>query len=125
MKAAAILLSALAVTLGDVTPRSSSFNPRRLGEERSFAAGGLWLVGPGGRYIATATGTDSFGLIDVATGRDLGAVGEHTGTVRHDGNWGQSERILATCAMDGSVKVWDATTRKEIAEFKSPHPGYT
>ena len=124
MKSAAILLSALASVLGDVTPRSSAFDPRRLVEERSISAGSLWLVSPGGRYIATATGADSFGLIDTATGRDVGQVGEHAGTVRHDGNWGQSDRFLATAGNDGTVKVWDAQARKEIASL-TPHEGFT
>src|SRR5262245_49071419 len=123
MKTAAILLSGLALAFGDVTPRSSSFNPKRLGEERSFSAPGLWLVSPGGRFIATATDDTGFGLIEAATGRDFGTVGSHEGG-RHDGNWGQSDRILATTGEDGIVKAWDAGSRKEIASFK-PHAGYT
>jgi len=124
MKTAAILLSGLALAFGDVTPRSSSFNPKRLGEERSFSAPGLWLVSPGGRFIATSLDETTFGLIDAATGRDLGTVGKHESGGRHDGNWGQSDRILATTSGDGEVKVWDAVARKEIASFK-PHAGYT
>jgi WD40 repeat protein len=127
MKAAAILLPVLAALVADVTPRSSNFHPKRLVEERSFAAPGLWLVAPGGKFIATATGGDSVGLIDVATGRDLGVLGDHDNGGRHDGNFGQSDHILATTANDGTVKVWDAATRKEIATFKDPfpHAGYT
>ena len=124
MKSAAILLSALVAVFGDVTPRSNTFDPKRLVEERSFSAASLWLVSPGGKYIATATGADSFGLIDATTGRDLGEVGEHAGTVRHDGNFGQSDRFLAIAGNDGTVKVWDATTRKEIASLQ-PHEGFT
>lgn len=124
MKPAAILLSALAFLAADVTPRSSSFDPRRLREERSFAAPGLWLLGAGGKFIATGSGRDAFGLIDATTGRDFGIVGDHGGQGRHDGNWGQSDRILATTSDAGLVKVWDATTRKELLSIE-PHAVYT
>lgn len=124
MKTAAILLSGLALAFGDVTPRSSAFNPKRLGEERSFSAPLLWLLSPGGKYVATAIDDTGFGLMETATGRDLGSVGSHDKGGRHDGNWGQSDRIFATTSGDGEVKVWDAATRKEIAAFK-PHAGYT
>ena len=124
MKFVALVFAALVSLAPDVSPRSSSFHPKRLSEERSISAAGLWLIAPGGKFIATAAGGDSVGLIEVATGNDLGVLGEHSGG-RHDGNFGQSDRILATTANDGPVKVWDATTRKEIASFKSPHPGYT
>lgn len=123
MKAAAILLAASTVLVADITPKAGTFNPKRLSLERSFSAPGLWLFAPGGKYIATATGINSFGLIDVATGKDLGVLGDHP-LGRHDGNFGQSDRILATTSNDGEVKVWDATTRKEIGSFK-PHAGYT
>ena len=126
MKLAAILLSTLAFIVGDVTPRSGSFNPKRLAQVRSFPAPGLWLLAPGGKFIATMTGGDGVGLIDATTGRDLGVLGDHGGSVRHDGNWGQSDRILATTASNGSVKVWDAVTRKEIGSIKTPpHDGFT
>ena len=123
MKAPAILLSAFLVA-ADATPRSVTFAPNRLALERSFPAPGLWLMAPGGRYIATETGGDSFGLLDAAAGRDLGVWGGHEGAARHDGNWGLSGRFLATCGMDGSVRVWDAATKKQVAIF-SPHAGYT
>jgi WD40 repeat protein len=124
MKAGAIVLAAIAVALGDVTPRASWFNPKRLREERSFAAPRAWLMSAGGRFIATTTGDDSFGIIDVASGRDLGAFGAHKNAAMHDGNWGGSDRYLATCdESDAAVKVWDATTRKEVLSI-SPHPGY-
>lgn len=125
MKSAAILLAVLAAAAADVSPRASSFNPKRLVEERSFAAPNLWLVAPGGKYVATAIGGDSFGVIDVATGRDAGQIGDSGGGGRHDGNFGQSDRYLATTANDGPVRVWDAASRKEVASFKLPHPGYT
>jgi WD40 repeat protein len=126
MKAAAILLPVLAALAADVTPKSSAFNPRRLGEERSFAVTGLWLIAPGGKFIATEAGADGVGIVDVKTGLDMGVIGDHDGGGRHDGNFGQSDRILATTSNGGLVKVWDAATRKEIATFKEPpHPGYT
>jgi WD40 repeat protein len=123
MKSGAMVLAVLAVLLGDVSPKSGTFNPKRLAKERDFAAPGLWLMSPGGRFITTATGIDSFGLIDATTGRELGRLGDHTGG-RHDGNWGRSDRILATTSNDGAVKVWDAITRKEVASLR-PHAGYT
>jgi WD40 repeat protein len=123
MKFIASLAVLLAAFGPDVTPRLSPFYPRRLVEERTFDAPGLWLMAPGGKVIATAMGGDSFGLIDVATGRNF-ELGDHKPGGRHDGNFGQSERYLATTANDGPVKVWDAVTRKEIASFK-PHGGYT
>ena len=127
MKTAALLLAAAALAATDISPKSGTFNPKRLQQERSFAAPGLWLFAPGGKYVATATGIDGFGLIDVVTGKDLGSIGNHPGG-RHDGNFGQNDHILATTSNDGEVRVWDATTRKEIASFvgdKQPHPGYT
>jgi len=120
--ARALFLAAL--VLADVTPRTSTFDPRRLAEERSFAVPETWLVGAGGKYIATETGAGSIGLIDATTGRNLGVIDELGGPSRHDWNWGQSDRILAITAHDGNVKVWDATTRKEIASLK-PHEGMT
>ena len=124
MKTAAILLSSLTLAFGDVTPRSSSLNPKSLGVERSFSAPLLGNISPGGKYVATAIDETGFGLIDSATGRDLGILGSHDTGGRHDGNWGQSDRILATTSGDGIVKVWDAVARKEIGSFK-PHEGYT
>ncbi|HZL71705.1 MAG TPA: hypothetical protein VFC86_04545 [Planctomycetota bacterium] len=124
MKTGAMVLAVVAFALGDVTPKSNAFNPRGLREERTFAAPGLWLLSPGGKYVATSTGGDSFGLIESATGRDLGAFGDHGGAGRHDGNWGASDRFLATTGSDGTVKVWDATTRKEVGSMK-PHSGFT
>lgn len=123
-----MILAAIAVAIGDVTPRFGNFNPKRLVEERSFAAPGLWLLSAGGKYIASNKDGDSFNLIETSTGKDLGSFGGHGGAGRHDWNWGQSDRILATTAGDGAVKVWDATTRKEIASFtgdQQPHSGYT
>jgi WD40 repeat protein len=127
MKVGAMILAAAAVAFGDVTPRASTFNPRRIAEERSFDAPNLWLVSAGGRYIATQTGADAFGLIDTSTGKDVGAFGDHGGMGRHDGNWGQSDRLLATAGSDGTVKVWDATTRKEVVSIagRDAHAGYT
>lgn len=123
MKLGATVLAVLAVLLADVSPKSGTFNPKRLAKERDFAAPGFWLVSPGGRFITTATG-DSFGLIDATNGRDFGKLGDHVGG-RHDGNWGRSDRILATTSNDGAVKVWDATTQKEIASLRPHAPGYT
>ena len=124
MKTAALLFSALAALAGDVTPHSSSVHPKRLAEERSFPAPGLWLISPGGKFIATEGPGDSFGLIDGATGRDLGRMGDAMAGGRHDGNWGQSGRFIAITSNDGSVRVWDATTRKETASMR-PHEGVT
>ncbi|HEY3226790.1 MAG TPA: hypothetical protein VGK61_07345 [Planctomycetota bacterium] len=124
MKFTAILFAAAGVLFGDVTPRSNSLDPRRLVELRSYPAPGVWLVGSGGRFIATDTGGEEIGLLDAATGRDAGPLAGHGGSGRHDGNWSADGRTFASASNDGSVKVWDAVTRKEIASF-TPHTGYT
>ncbi|HTF56029.1 MAG TPA: hypothetical protein VK661_02070 [Planctomycetota bacterium] len=124
MKSAAILFAAGWFLFGDVTPRSNSLDPRHLVELRSYPAPGLWLVGSGGRFIATDTGGDDIGLLDAATGRDLGPLTGSGGSGRHDGNWGADGRTFASASNDGTVKVWDAATRKELASL-TPHTGYT
>jgi WD40 repeat protein len=125
MRLIAILFAAAAsLSLPDATPKEGHFEPRGLAELRSFAAPGVWLVGPGGRFIATNAGNDEIGLIDVATGHELGLLGGHAPTGKHDGNWSANGRILASAGDDTSVKVWDAVTRREINSF-TPHAGYT
>lgn len=118
------LLILAALLLPDVTPRSSNFDPRRLVEERSIVVPETWLMGAGGKFIVTETGAGAVGLIDAANGRDLGQIGDHGGAGRHDWNWGQSDRVIASTASDGTVRAWDATTRKEIASLR-PHAGMT
>lgn len=124
MKTAAILFAAAGVLLGDVTPRSNALDPRHLVELRSYPTPGLWLVGSGGRFIATDSGAEEIGLLDAATGRDAGSLGGSGGSGRHDGNWGADGRTFASASNDGTVKVWDAATRKELASL-TPHTGYT
>jgi hypothetical protein len=118
------LLILAALLLPDVTPRSSTFDPRRLVEERSFAVPESWLMGAGGRFIVTETEAGELGLIDAATGRNLGPIGDASAAGRHDWNWGQSDRVIATTSNDGTVRAFDATTRKEIASLR-PHAGMT
>ena len=123
MKIAAILLSGLALASADATPRGGTFNPRILAEERSFPAPDAWLFSAGGRFIATEIGDTDFGLIDTATGKkDAEPLGKHR-RARHDGNFGQSDHILATTGNDGDVKVFNAISRKELFTIR-PHPGY-
>jgi len=124
MKSAAILFAVVCVLFGDVTPRSNSLDPRRLVELRSYPAPGLWLVGSGGRFIAVDSGGDDIGLLDAATGREAGQLGGPGGSGRHDGNWGADGRTFASASNDGSVKVWDAVTKKELVSL-TPHTGYT
>jgi len=124
MRPIAILFAAASLALADATPKSGQFEPKGLVELRSFVVSNVWLLGPGGRYIATSTGNDEIGLFDVATGRDLGLLGGHAPTGKHDGNWSLNGRILASAGDDTSVKVWDAVGRKEIASF-TPHAVFT
>jgi WD40 repeat protein len=123
MKFAAILLSGLAIAALDATPRGGTFNPKGLAEERTFPAPNAWLFSAGGRFIATEIDESAFGLIDTATGRDFGQLGKHP-RARHDGNFGQSDRVLATTGNNGDVKVFDALSRKELLSLAQPHPSY-
>ncbi len=66
-----------------------------------------WRVrfSPDDRFLAFASG-DTIGLLDTATGRELGRVVAHQGDVRHMIFTSDGKRLI-TCGDDGAVLLWN------------------
>ncbi|MBL8794339.1 MAG: hypothetical protein JNM56_10575, partial [Planctomycetia bacterium] len=104
---------------------------RQLGQQQPAQAGGVQvLIGrvggsgpttlafsPDGKNLAEGLPTSSVRLWEVATGKDVPAVGGHQAGVSNlavspDG------KTLITRGQDDTVRQWDMTTGKELNQFK-------
>lgn len=74
---------------------------------------------PGGRFLATPTGTDErlVNLYDVRSGEKVAPLDEHTFYVQ-DVAFSPKEKTLATAALDGMIILWDLTTHRSIATLR-------
>ncbi|MBA4063430.1 MAG: hypothetical protein C0501_06900, partial [Isosphaera sp.] len=103
------------------------------GKELQALAHPRWVrsaaFSPDGTKVATAT-DDRAGRVrvwDLATGREVLALGEHAvplysavfspGWV-HAVSWSADGSRLLTASMDGTARVWDAATGRELMAFR-------
>lgn len=111
----------LELSAPDVSPREELVDPRRFTLLRSFASSHASILSPSGQYLLSYTGNTPT-LVDLRTGRELGRLEGHTGPI-HDGHFSEDGRVVCTAGMDGTVRLWETATLRELHSL-SAHDGY-
>jgi WD40 repeat protein len=74
-------------------------------------------ISPDGETIASAGAFDhTVKLWSLATGRELGAIKDHQGSVRAV-TFSSDGRTLVSGSLDNTVRLWDVATRKQVGRF--------
>jgi WD40 repeat protein len=76
---------------------------------------------PDGRYLAASGAEGTLRLWDATDGRPAGTLSGHQGAVQCVA-FGPDGR-LASGAMDRTIRVWDAPSRREVARIADAHAG--
>ncbi len=87
------------------------------------ANAGPIVLAPDGRTlaIANATGASDVAIVDATTGDEVTTLAGHTQRVRSIA-FSPDGSLLATASVDGSAKVWDATTGQLLRTLDHPGP---
>lgn len=87
-------------------------------EAEHEAAIGLVRFSPDCFRIATATLNGNLGVLDVKQKEYITLVRSHSDLIL-DASIDSSCRFIATCSQDGSVRVWDFKTCRQLYDFES------
>ncbi|MFB4314172.1 hypothetical protein [Actinomadura sp. 21ATH] len=82
--------------------------------------------GPGGRILATASPDDrTVRFFDTSTRRQIGAPLNNAvdGGISHDMAFGPDGRTLAITSPNGTVRLWDVASRRQVGNTLSGHTG--
>jgi WD40 repeat protein len=120
MRPAAVFLGLL---LADSSGRPGAADLSRFDFLRSFGPVRASSLSPAGDRVAVYSG-NAVKLVDVREGKEVFILSGHTAQI-HDSGWSRDGRILATSGYDGTVRIWQVATGRELARLQSPHAGYT
>jgi len=125
MRITPLLLFAVCLpAVADTSGRTITVDPRKFTELYTYRPPRVtWQITGGGKYLLSKGPGNSIGVVDVATGKDLGLLKGHTGNL-HDAGYSRDGRFLATAGYDGTSKVWDLQAMKEVASVNA-HAGYS
>lgn len=94
---------------------------RRLRRWRTPATGGNLRLSPDRRRVVATAGEDGFWLCDLATGKTTRLTAH-----RDQGKaaaFSADSRQLATASVDGTVKLWDVRSARELFTFRGHRTG--
>lgn len=100
---------------------------RRCGKEANLFRLGCTAWSPSGKYVAAGGGNYSSPLRgearvwDPETGKDVSRLVGHTQFIRAMRFFPDDTRI-ATAALDGTIRMWESATGKELAAFNARTP---
>jgi WD40 repeat protein len=88
------------------------------GQEIQTLNGSRVSWSPNGKWLAVERGRYDVHLIDAATGRHVREFGSRHGHWITHLRWSPDSGRVATASYDGTSKVWDAATGREITTFR-------
>jgi RNA polymerase sigma factor (sigma-70 family) len=76
-------------------------------------------VSPDGKLLALGSENHSIHLIDIATGKEVGAAGGHRSAISNV-RYAPDGKTVTTVGEDGTVRIWDTANGKELRQQKMP-----